>query len=50
MRYLSFGAAVNTIGLLLLYPEVYYNDVIFADMGVELPKTMNTLMIVLSRF
>jgi len=39
MRYLSFGAGVNTTALLLLYPEVYYDEVIFADTGAELPKT-----------
>jgi len=39
MRYLSFGAGVQTTAILFLYPKIQFEEVIFADTGAELPET-----------
>jgi len=39
MKYLSFGAGVQTTALLLMYDELKFDEVIFADTGAELPET-----------
>jgi 3'-phosphoadenosine 5'-phosphosulfate sulfotransferase (PAPS reductase)/FAD synthetase len=39
MKYLSFGAGVQTTALLLMYYELKFDEVIFADTGAELPET-----------
>jgi len=43
MKYLSFGAGVQTTAILLMYPQIKFDEVIFADTGSELPETYEYL-------
>jgi len=43
VKYLSFGAGVQTTTILFMYPQIKFDEVIFADTGAESPETYEYL-------